>query len=210
MGPHDTPATSPTLLGELWDLKNERAWGRFLAQYKPLIDAWCARWGLQPADTEEVSAKVLYDLARAMPTFRYDPALRFRAWLRVVVDNAVRTYWRDLGRRPGARGSGDPEVYKNLAETADPGEVEGLVLELEETIGRDLTQAQEVLAQVRARVKDHTWQAYWLTAIEGQPAKEVAAHLGLTTAAVYVAKKRVGDMLRAAGAELRRQDADVK
>jgi len=210
MGPADTPATSPTLLGELWDLKNERAWGKFLTQYKPLIDAWCARWGLQPADTEEVTAKVLYDLARAMPTFRYDPAQRFRAWLRVVVDNAVRTYWRDLGRRPGARGSGDPEVLKNLAQTADPGEVDGLVQELEETIDRDLARAQEVLARVRARVKDHTWQAYWRTVIEGQPAKEAAAQLGLTTAAVYVAKKRVGDMLRAAGAELRSQDPDPK
>jgi hypothetical protein len=36
-----------------------------------------------------------------------------------------------------------------------------------------------------------TWQAFWRTAVDGAGRKEVAAELGLTVAAVYLAKSRV-------------------
>ena len=45
--------------------------------------------------------------------------------------------------------------------------------------------------QVRLNVTDSTWQSFWRTAIDGQPSKKVAADLGLTVAAVYVARSRV-------------------
>jgi RNA polymerase sigma-70 factor (ECF subfamily) len=197
MDPGDS--TSATLLGQVRDLNNHEAWATFMARYKPLIDRWCQRWGLQTADVEDVSARILAKLTESMATFRYDPSQRFRGWLKTVVDNAVRSFWRDLGRRPGALGSGDSDMQKTLAQIAAPTDVAGLAEELEATLSGDLERAGEVAARVRARVKAHTWQAYWLTVMEGQPAKEVAERLGMATAAVYVAKKRVGDMLRAEG-----------
>jgi RNA polymerase sigma-70 factor (ECF subfamily) len=45
--------------------------------------------------------------------------------------------------------------------------------------------------QVRSHVEPATWQAFWQTAVEGRPAKDVAAELGLNVASVYVAKGRV-------------------
>ena len=45
--------------------------------------------------------------------------------------------------------------------------------------------------QVRPTVEPATWQAFWGTAVEGQAAKEVAAALGLSVAAVYMAKSRI-------------------
>jgi RNA polymerase sigma-70 factor (ECF subfamily) len=36
-----------------------------------------------------------------------------------------------------------------------------------------------------------TWQAFWRTAFEDQPGKRVAADLGMTVAAVYLARSRV-------------------
>jgi RNA polymerase sigma-70 factor (ECF subfamily) len=45
--------------------------------------------------------------------------------------------------------------------------------------------------QVRRDVSDATWQAFWRTAVEGQPGKQAAADLGLTVAAVYHARSRV-------------------
>ena len=45
--------------------------------------------------------------------------------------------------------------------------------------------------QVRLAFEDATWQAFWQTAVEGKPAKEVAARLGMTVGAVYIAKSRV-------------------
>lgn len=210
MGAADTPLTSPTLLGELRDLKNHQAWARFVAQYKPLIDRWCVLRGLPPVDAEEVSAKVLYNLTRALLDFRYDPNQQFRGWLWKVVENAVRTYLRDQGRRFGERGSGDTDVQKALEQVETPEDVESLVEELDGAMSRDLDQAREAAARVQGRVKDHTWQAYWLTVMENQDPKDVAQKLGLTAAKVYVYKNRVGKMLRTEGAALRSQDPDRK
>jgi RNA polymerase sigma-70 factor (ECF subfamily) len=41
-----------------------------------------------------------------------------------------------------------------------------------------------------------TWKAFWEQAVEGRPAAEVAAELGLTIGAVYASKFRVLDRLR--------------
>jgi RNA polymerase sigma-70 factor (ECF subfamily) len=45
--------------------------------------------------------------------------------------------------------------------------------------------------QVRGDFREATWQAFWETAVEGKAAKEVAERLGLSVAAVYLAKGRV-------------------
>jgi RNA polymerase sigma-70 factor (ECF subfamily) len=206
----DNPATSPTLLDQLGDLNNHRAWGTFVERYKPLIERWCRQWGLQPADAEDVSARILAKLTESMTTFRYDPAHRFRGWLKTVTDNAVRSFWRDLKRRPGVLGSGDTDVQKTLEQVETPAAVEGLARELEETMGNDLERASEVTARVRARLQPHTWQAYWLTAMEGESPKEVAAKLGISTAQVYVARNRVNKMLRAEGLKTTSDDSDER
>mgnify|MGYP000906281100 CR=1 FL=1 len=43
---------------------------------------------------------------------------------------------------------------------------------------------------------DPTWQAFWGTAVDGKPAAEVGAGLGMSPGAVYVAKSRVLARLR--------------
>ena len=48
----------------------------------------------------------------------------------------------------------------------------------------------------RGRFRPETWHAFWRTAVEGRPGKAVAAELGLTIAAVYLAKGRVMAALR--------------
>jgi RNA polymerase sigma-70 factor (ECF subfamily) len=208
MGTGDAPPTSPTLLGQLGNRNNQQAWCTFMERYKPLIDRWCRRWGLQPADVDDASACIVAKLVKAMADFQYDPAHKFRGWLKTVADNAVRTFLRDRERKPGSLGSGDTDVQKSLEQVEMPADVEGFTRELDVTLGRDWELGWEVIARVRARVKPHTWQAYWLTAVDELPAKEVAEKLGLSTVQVYVAKKRVGEMLQAQGAKLKKQDCD--
>jgi RNA polymerase sigma-70 factor (ECF subfamily) len=208
MATGDGHSTSPTLLRRLWGPGNdEEAWRAFLARYGPLIQRWCRRLGLGPDDADEVGARVLAKLATALRTFEYDPSSRFRRWLKAVVGNAVHSYWREAARRPGGRGSGDTGVQDLLGQAEAP-DVDGLVGALDEGLAHDLERAERVAAAVRRRVEPHTWQAFWLTAIEGVPAKEAAARLGLTLTSVYVAKSRVGKLLQARAAELQGQPPD--
>ena len=50
--------------------------------------------------------------------------------------------------------------------------------------------------QVRGHFQDRTWQAFWQTAVEARPPREVAEALGLSVGAVYIAKSRVLTRLR--------------
>jgi RNA polymerase sigma-70 factor (ECF subfamily) len=45
--------------------------------------------------------------------------------------------------------------------------------------------------QVRGAFQGSTWQAFWQTAVEGKTGPQVARDLGLSVAAVYLAKGRV-------------------
>ena len=50
--------------------------------------------------------------------------------------------------------------------------------------------------QVHSHRQPSTWQAFWQTAIEGKPARAVAVDLGITVAAVYLARSRIMARLR--------------
>ena len=50
--------------------------------------------------------------------------------------------------------------------------------------------------EVRGEFTPSTWQAFWQTAIEDRPPGDVAAELGLSVGAIYVARSRVLSRLR--------------
>jgi RNA polymerase sigma-70 factor (ECF subfamily) len=190
--------TSPTLLRDLGNPDHrEAAWRTFLQRYQPLIYHWSRRTGLSHDDAEDISAAVLSKLVTALRDFVYDPARRFRGWLKTLVENEVRSLYRQWARRPGDRGCGHPLVHRRLAELPTPDAIAEVVEQLDDTLARDLRRAEEVTRRVRARVEPHTWQAFWLTAIGKESGRDAADRLGLTVAAVHMAKRRVGQMLRA-------------
>ena len=61
---------------------------------------------------------------------------------------------------------------------------------------------RRALELVRAEFEERTWQAFWLTAIEGREAPAAAAELGMSPVAVRIAKSRVLARLRAEAEEL--------
>jgi RNA polymerase sigma-70 factor (ECF subfamily) len=200
----NTVLTSPTLLRDLSDPDHrEAAWRAFLQRYQPLIYRWARRRGLNHGDAEDISAAVLSKLVTVLRDFVYDPAHRFRGWLKTLVENEVRSLYRQRDRRPGDRGSGHPLVHRRLDEFPTPGPIDELVEQLDDTLARDLRTAEEVTRRVQERVETHTWQAFWLTAVGGESGRDVADRLGMTVAAVYVAKRRVGQMLRAVAERLK-------
>ena len=196
---YETPTTSPTLLHLLILPGSDEAWAQFVERYGPLVDRRCRAARLQAADAEDIRSAVFAHLLAAFRTFRHDPARRFRGYLQRVVDNAVASHWRTLGRRPGWVGAG--------GETCDdlPESLAGLGAELDERI-RAQTQAMSRLIEgVRATVGTDAWEAFRLTAVEGLSGAEAAEALGKTPAAVFMAKSRVLARLRAAVEASRRE-----
>ncbi len=50
--------------------------------------------------------------------------------------------------------------------------------------------------RIRGEFRNSTWEAFWLTAVDGKQIKEVAPQLGLTVGAVYKARSHVMARLR--------------
>lgn len=190
----DSPPTSPTLLALLRGPASEEAWQRFVRLYQPLIESRWRSAGLQPADGEDVTGRVLAKLVLALRSFEYDPAKRFRGYLRTVVASVLADFWAERQRRPGLVGSGDPAHAAILAELPAP--LLDLPDEIDQRIHDDLGRARRAIAVVQAQVSDVHWRAYWATAVDNHPAIDVAKELDLSVGAVYMAKSRIGKLLR--------------
>jgi RNA polymerase sigma-70 factor (ECF subfamily) len=184
------------LLGRLRQVPTDQAaWAQFVRQYGPKIYAWCRKWDLQDADAQDVSQLLLTKLAEKLRTFSYDPARSFRAWLKTLAQHACSDFRADQ-KRHGARDGRGLALLESQQARAD------LVQSLEEEF--DLELLEEAIARVRLRVRPRTWEAFRLTALEGQSGAQAADRLGMKVAAVFVAKSKVRKMLRDAIHKLER------
>jgi RNA polymerase sigma factor (sigma-70 family) len=181
----DIPPTRASLLVRLRDPRDETAWAEFVDLYTPLVYGYARKQGLQDADAADLSQEVLRAVAGAVGRLEYDPRCgAFRNWLFTVVRRKL-SNWR-AAQTNRVRGSGDTATHQLLAQCLAPADMEQ---EWE-------TEWQQRLVawaceQVRRDVAPATWQAFWRTAIDGQPGKQVATDLGLSIAAVYHARGRV-------------------
>src|SRR5262249_10052889 len=101
------PSTHFSLLNALkHEGQREAAWERFQKRYEETLLRWCLGRGLQAADAEDVTQKVLIRLFRSLPQHEQDPSRTFRSWLKAVVNNAIRDVFREAQRHPGDRGVG--------------------------------------------------------------------------------------------------------
>ncbi len=187
----EIPPTRASLLVRLRDPQDQAAWTEFIALYGPLVYNYARKQGLQDADAADLGQEVLRAVAGCVGRLEYDPSRgSFRNWLFTVVRRKLSTWRSARGNR--VRGSGDPATQQLLEQHPAPAPDEAeWEAEWEDQV------FSWACAQVRKDVTDSTWQAFWRTALEGQPTKRVAAELGLTPTAVYLARRRVLARLKA-------------
>jgi RNA polymerase sigma-70 factor (ECF subfamily) len=181
----DIPPTRASLLVRLRDPRDEAAWQEFVALYVPVIYGYARRQGLQDADAVDLAQEVLSAVAGTLPGLSYDPDRgTFRGWLFTIVRRKLSNWRRSRRTRPCA--SGSAATRRLLEAYTEPEKIEE---EWEAEWQRRLF--GWACEQVRRDVSASTWQAFWRTAIDGQPGKQVAAELGLSVAAVYLARGRI-------------------
>jgi RNA polymerase sigma-70 factor (ECF subfamily) len=181
----EIPPTRVSLLLRLRDLRDGAAWREFVELYAPLVYGYARKQGLQDADAADLSQEVLGAVAGSVGRLEYDPCRgAFRNWLFTVVRRRLANWRTAQGRR--VQGSGDTATHQLLERCLSRREPEA---EWEAEWKRQVF--LWACEQVRQEVADSTWQAFWRTAVEGRPGKQVAADLGLTVAAVYHARSRI-------------------
>jgi RNA polymerase sigma-70 factor, ECF subfamily len=173
--------TPVSLLERLRQPDDQSAWVRFVDLYTPLLCYWGRRAGLQEPDVSDLVQDVFQVLVRKLPTFAYDRDRTFRGWLRTILLNQ----WRDGIRR---RVEQPLENGDAVADSADP----NALIEKEY---RDYL-VSRALHIMKTDFQPATWQACWEHVVCGRPAAEVAAELGISVKAVYLAQARVLCRLR--------------
>lgn len=187
----DSPKTRYSLIAKLHDPQNLDAWNEFASIYQPLIFRICRIKGLQHADATDVTQDVMARVSKAIDQFDgHQDGATFRGWLYRVTRNLVVDFFRQKDNRNLACAkTGLLELIEQEPSCAESREFR---IEYQRQI------FSIVANQVRDEVQPNTWQAFWRTEMENQPAEHVAAALNMNTGAVYVARSRVIARLRKA------------
>jgi RNA polymerase sigma-70 factor, ECF subfamily len=132
---------------------------------------------------------------REIPRFQRQREGSFRAWLRQVTVNKVRTHRRRRNRRLTVGVDATDGFLNSLA---DPnGE-----LAREWDLDHDRHVFEKLLAVVQPDFSSTTWDAFSRFAVDGLPAARVAEEMGLSVNAVLQAKSRILKRLREEAGDL--------
>ncbi len=179
-----TPETRLSLLMQIRDSQNHEAWQEFVQLYEPVILRMAMRKGLQAADADDIAQQVFVSIAKVIETNPYDPErARFRTWLYRIADNAI---LNALTRSRPDRASGDTQILEQLNAAEAPDDLQNALIQ---------ERKQEVLRlaaeQIRHEFEESTWQAFWMTSIEGVDCQTAADSLHCGIGSVYAARSRI-------------------
>jgi RNA polymerase sigma factor (sigma-70 family) len=197
----DVGLTRPSELRAIQDWKNHQAWFEFQRKYDPLLRRYCKSLRLDEQTTDEVCQLTWIEVARRIESFVYDPKKSFRAWLRTVCTNKARDFFKKAKRdlvlpfeeRDEDVQSGRFGSFEEEGPDSDNGNDQDPVIALWRR------RAEEVQAAVKAKVKPHTWEAFWLLAVRGCDMEETVKMLGISHFSAFKAKERVSRQLKDEG-----------
>ncbi len=189
------PETRPSLLIRVRNPADQAAWQEFVAIYRPVILRIAQHKGMQAADAEDIAQEVLVAVAKAVEQREHDAKrAKFRTWLHRVANNIILDA---LTRGKPDRGAGGSSLQAALSQKESPGGPDSDLLRLE--YRREVF--RWAARQVRKEFRPETWNAFWLTYIEGRPVEAVAMELAKDPGAIYTARSRVMRRIRKKAAE---------
>ena len=167
------------------------AWERLVQLYGQTVYGWCRRAGVSEVDAADVSQEVFAAVARHIGDFRRErPGDSFRGWLWTITRNKVRDHWRrHADRVKAAGGTTAHQVIQQVPDDAEPDSEAGAEGETGDLYRR-------ALELIRSEFEERTWRAFLMVTVEARLPADVAAELGATPGAVYIAKSRVLKRLR--------------
>jgi len=161
------------------------AWAEFVTVYEQAIFRYCRARGLQDADAQDATQDVLIAVYKRIESWDQEKSKgSLRAWLFCVARNVAIDEVRRRQRRPL---TGDAFAGGEMQQIPEPNKREGDAFLIE--YRRALF--QWAAEHVRPEVRQSTWQAFWLTAVDERTPEQVADETGLSIGAVYTAKCRV-------------------
>ena len=183
--------TSLSLLRRLAESGEGEDWQTLLLIYKPFIQKVVMSYPALASQAEDITQEVMLILLRELPAFQRQRTGSFRAWLRNITVNQMRSSLRKSKRYHQASAE-VKNALEQVESLADPQSVAAKKWDEE----HDRTVMQKVIDLVRPTIQPQTWLAFERYAIADIPPAQVAEELGLSLNSVLLAKSRVLKRLR--------------
>lgn len=178
-------ATTSVSLLQRAKSKDSEAWATIVSLYTPLLRYWARRSGLDGVDADDVVQEVFFAAFEKFDEFTHGAKRSFRAWLRAIAINRCRERFRHMkvaGRGTGSAGLSGVLTNEELEKIWDQEHQRSIVA--------------RALELMKEEFEQKTWRACWELTVNERPAVDVAAELGLTPNACFLAKSRVLRRLR--------------
>ena len=181
--------TSPSLLGRVRG-RQPAAWQTLSELYGPIVYGWLRASGLGEHDAADATQEVFLSVHSSIDHFRKEKAGdRFRDWLWTITRRRAIDFFRKRTRQPA--GAGGSAAHLMLHEVPDQ-----LFVEFPSSVNVELQLVRGALELVRNEFEQRSWQACMWTVVEGRNAATVAAELGMSLGAVYIARSRILKRIR--------------
>ena len=188
--------TRASLLSRLKDWQDETSWKVFFDTYWKLIYNAAIKAGLSDAEAQDVVQETVISVFKAIPDFQYKAAGgSFKSWLLQL------TAWR-IGDQFRNRQRNIQRVNRLTDSTARTATVEGVPDPAGSGIEAiwDEEWEQNLMSAATERVKravdPKQYQIFDLYVLKNWPARKVASTLRVNLGRVYLAKHRIGTMIK--------------
>jgi RNA polymerase sigma-70 factor (ECF subfamily) len=186
--------TRYSLLSRLQNWDDQDSWKDFFDTYWRLIYSVALKSGLTDAEAQEVVQETVIAVSKNIQKFKRDRELgSFKGWLRNL------TRWRiaDQLRKRTRLGSGETDVAREEFSTRDVADIPASP-EAESVWENEwrVNLMKVALENVKRLVKEEHYQMFDFYVVKEWPVGKVAQTLGVSTGQVYLAKFRVGALIK--------------
>ena len=184
-------STSLTLIDQLKQ-RHEGGWTHLSDLYGPLIYHWSRKSGLSPDDSADIVQEVFRSVAMSIGRFRKATSTdSFRGWLRTITRNKILDHLRAYTHR--AKSVGGTDAHIQFLAVAD----QRIRAKRDSSMSESREPFLEVaLDCVHGHFSNRTWRAFWLSIWDQLTSREIGDELGMSAAAVRLAKSRIIRRLR--------------
>lgn len=193
--------TRRTLIERLQDWEDQKTWDEFYQIYWRLIYSVSVRAGLPSDEAFDVVQETVLSIAKQWKKgARYDAEKgSFKSWLLNVAKWRIADQFRKRQRNPAANFSGQAQVEWDERSTA-------VIERFEDPDGVDLEKVWDAewaanlsnaaLDRVKGKVSPRQFQIFDCYVVKGWDPAKVRMELGVSMAQVYLAKHRVGGLVK--------------
>lgn len=184
----ESPPTRVSLILHLQNEQDDAAWREFVTVYESFLMRLIQRRGVPATHVSDVTNQVLSAIARSITQWKDDQQdASFRRWISRVARNVVIKYMSNERRHVSAVGGTD--ALESLGQLPAP---------LNDEIERQYEHELIVWAaeQVKCEFIDTSWQAFWMTMIEGRAVADVAQTLAVSPGSIYMSRGRILKRIR--------------